>query len=103
MAINQTKWPVGLGAVFYDERECREDSRSLWHVTSRWEDVDSSKGRMVELWDGTHTCRKYCSVIALFEDYAPAGYTWPVGEKPLYHLTRRCGVEDKGDLMTYGR
>lgn len=95
-------WPVGLGAVLYNARHDRpEDRRDLWHVTSRYLDVDAG-ARLYELWDGTHTGRKYYHAEDILADFEPAGWQWPTGEKPLYHLTRQCGVDDPDDLMTDG-
>ncbi|MDS0280347.1 hypothetical protein NDI85_21410 [Halomicroarcula sp. S1AR25-4] len=95
-------WPVGLGAVLYNDRSDRpEDRRDLWHVTTRLVDHDGSN-HFYELWDGTHTRRQFYHIEDLLADFAPAGWCWPTGWKPLYHLTRRCGADDPADLMTDG-
>ncbi|WP_277540257.1 hypothetical protein [Haloarcula laminariae] len=91
-------WELGLGAVLYGPQP---DSRDLWHVTKRLVDHDGDDHLYV-LWDGTHTERRYVDESIVREDYTPAGWCWPVGEKPLYHLTRECGVDDPADLMTDG-
>lgn len=97
---------VGRGAVLYDTRDadrrecCRQGGRCLWHVTSVYEDVDSGH-RLYEVWDGTHTVRKYVNGGDLLYDgmFVPAGWSFPAGLKPTYHLTRNVGVHDNHDLM----
>jgi hypothetical protein len=94
------EWPVGVGAVLYG-LDGDEESRDLWHVTDRFASVDGST-KLVTLWDGTHTSRRYVRAEDLLADYTPAGWSWPTGKKPLYHLTRECGADDRADLMTDG-
>lgn len=95
-------WPVGIGAVLYNDRpDAPDDRRDLWHVTTRLVDYDGSD-HFIVLWDGTHTRRRFVRIEDLLADYLPAGWCWPTGRKPLYHLTRRCGVDDPADLMTDG-
>lgn len=92
----------GLGAVLYDTREphrrpcCSDGGRCLHHITGVWTDTDGH--RMYEIWDGTHTTREYVleGDMSMFD---PAGWSFPVGLKPTYHLTRECGVYDSHDLM----
>jgi len=92
------EWELGLGAVLYGPRH---DRRDLWHVTKRLVDHDGSD-HFYMVWDGTHTQRRFVREEDIFADYTPAGWCWPTGRKPLYHLTRECGVDDPADLMTDG-
>ncbi|WP_058997809.1 hypothetical protein [Haloarcula sp. CBA1127] len=95
-------WDLGVGAVLYNDRpDAPEDRRDLWHVTTRLVDHDGSDHFYV-LWDGTHTRRRFVRIEDVLADFAPAGWCWPTGRKPLYHLTRNCGVDDPDDLMTDG-
>lgn len=94
------EWPVGVGAVLYGP-DGDEEARDLWHVTDRLTSVDGDR-RLVVLWDGTHTSRRYVRAEDLLAEYTPAGWSWPTGQKPLYHLTRQCGADDRADLMTDG-
>jgi hypothetical protein len=97
---------VEAGAVLYDTRPpelrpcCTEGGRCLWHVTSVYEDVDSGH-RLYEVWDGTHTVREYVLGGDLLYDgmFVPAGWSFPIGLKPTYHLTRNVGVHDTHDRM----
>jgi hypothetical protein len=95
-------WLLGLGAVLYNDRPDRpEDRRDLWHVSNRFEAVDST-ARLYKLWDGTHTRQRFVYEADILADYTPAGWQWPLGRKPLYHLTRNCGADDPADVMTDG-
>jgi hypothetical protein len=95
------QWELGLGAVLYSERyDAAEDRRDLWHVTSRFLDVDTGS-RLYELWDGTHTRRQYYLAEDVLADFVPAGWQYPVSKKPLYFLTREIGVQDRADKMTF--
>ena len=101
---NRPEHPVGLGAVLYGDRlgvKRIQGSRDLWHVTDVLESQRNGD-RWFRLWDGTHTTMLWCHEDDLLADFSPAGWTWPTGRKPLYHLTRECGVEDEADLMTDG-
>lgn len=95
---------VGPGAVMYDTRAadrrecCREGGRCLWHVTEVYEPV-SGGDRLVELWDGTHTVRTRVLEPDALSMFVPAGWCWPTGLKPTYHLSRTVGVHDNHDLM----
>lgn len=97
---------VGVGAVLYDLRVperrecCSEGGRCLWHVTDILESVTHG-GKEYVLWDGSHTARKYVHEEDLLYDgmFEPAGWQFPVGMKPAYHLTRNCGVHDNHDMM----
>lgn len=97
---------IKQGAVLYDTRTTRSrldpaSDRSLCHVVNVFEDVHTGD-RLYQLWDGTHTYREYVHEDTLAECFQPAGWTWPTGRKPLYHLTRICGVDDEADLMSDG-
>jgi len=104
--MNRNDPPVGPGAVLYDERPpkrrpcCSDGGRCLWHVTSVYEDIESGD-RLYELWDGTHTTREYVLGDDLLCErmFTPAGWQYPTGLKPTYHLTRNCDVYDTHDLM----
>lgn len=95
---------VGVGAVLYDDRPadrrecCSDGGRCLWHVTEVYRPVSGSEP-LVELWDGTATCRKYILQSDLLDLFTPAGWQFPTSLKPTYHLTRNCGVHDTHDLM----
>lgn len=94
-------WELGLGAVLYNDRyDAPEDRRDLWHVTARFEDVDSGS-RIYELWDGTHTSRLYYTAEDVLVDFAPAGWQFPTARKPTYFLTREIGAPDPTDKMTF--
>ncbi|MDS0258532.1 hypothetical protein NDI56_03790 [Haloarcula sp. S1CR25-12] len=92
-------WELGLGCVLYDPR--LDTGRKLWHVTKRLTDHDGDD-HLYELSDGTHTERQFFHHEDVIRMFVPAGWCWPVGEKPLYHLTRECGADDPADLMTDG-
>jgi hypothetical protein len=95
-------WDLGVGAVLYNDRpDAPEDRRDLWHVTTRLVDHDGSDHFYV-LWDGSHTRRRFVRRDDILADYAPAGWCWPPSKKPLYHLTRNCGVDDPADIMPDG-
>lgn len=104
MPTNSHSVNVGVGAVLYDDRAadrrecCRQGGRCLWHVTELYEPVDGSD-RLIELWCGTHTSRKYVIEPDLLDMFVPAGWSWPTGRKPTYHLTRTVKVHDNHDLM----
>lgn len=95
---------VGRGAVLYDTRDperrpcCREGGRCLFHVTGVYREVETGELRY-EVWDGTHTVREWVHGDDLLAIFDPAGWRWPVGEKPTYWLTRACEVHDNHDLM----
>lgn len=97
---------IGAGAVLYDNREpsrrscCSEGGRCLWHVTNVYEDVDTGY-RLFEVWDGTHTVREYINGGDLLgrRMFELAGWQYPTGSKPTYHLTRDVGVHDNHDIM----
>jgi len=95
---------VGPGAILYDTRPpdrrpcCSEGGRCIAHITAVYEDVDTGN-RLYEVWDGTHTTRERLHEPALLSAYEAAGWQWPTGRKPTYHLTRNCGVYDHHDLM----
>lgn len=94
------EWPVAPGAVLYEDRpDTPEDERRLHHVTDRRIDPDTGDQYLV-IWDGTHTVEYHYHVDDVLGDFAPAGWQWPTGSKPTYHLTRNCGVDDKQDLMS---
>jgi hypothetical protein len=97
---------IKRGAVLYDRRPKRHrldqlSERNLAHVTGIYEETTTGR-RLVEVQDGTHTERERLPERAL-NNFVPAGWTWPVSRKPLYHLTRECGVDDAGDLAAGGR
>jgi hypothetical protein len=101
--VRDSSPPVGEGAVLYDTRDpdrrpcCSEGGRCLFHVTEVWTDTDGFV--MYEVWDGTHTVREYVHKGDLKWMFEPAGWSWPVGMKPTYHLTRQCEVYDSHDRM----
>jgi len=96
---------VKQGAVLYDTRGNTSldpvSDRALCHVVSVFEEVGTGD-RLYNVWDGTHTYQEFVHEDRLLEDFELAGWTFPRGSKPLYHLTRNCGVEDPADLMTDG-
>jgi hypothetical protein len=96
---------VKQGAVLYDTRGNTTldpvSDRALCHVVSVFEEVGTGD-RLYNVWDGTHTYQEFVHEDRLLEDFEPAGWTFPRGSKPLYHLTRNCGVDDPADLMTDG-
>lgn len=95
-------WEYGRGAVLYEDRpDTPADERRLHHVTQRFIDVETG-ARHVVIQDGTHTTRGVWRLEDAVADFTPAGWQWPVGRKPTYHLTRECGVDDATDLMTGG-
>lgn len=95
-------WPVGRGAVLYEDRpDTPADERRLHHVTPRLIDPDTGD-RMLKIWDGTYDEKQYYYAEDVLADFSPAGWQWPVGLKPTYHLTRECGVNDSMDCMTNG-
>lgn len=95
-------WAFGVGAVLYEDRpDTPADERRLHHVTRRFVDVETG-ARYVVIWDGTHDAKQVCRLEDAVSDFTPAGWQWPVGRKPTYHLTRECGVDDRMDLMTGG-
>jgi len=95
-------WPVGRGAVLYeDQPDTPADERRLHHVTARLVDPDSGD-RLLRIWDGTHTTKRYCHADDVLAEFTPGGWQWPVGRKPTYHLSRECGVDDRADHMTPG-
>lgn len=95
------QFELGLGAVLYNDRHDRaEDRRDLWHVTSRFIDADTGR-RLYEIWDGTHTSRRYYPEEDILADFAPAGWQFPTAKKPTYFLTRTVGVPDPADKMTF--
>lgn len=96
---------VGPGAVLYDTREperrpcCSEGGRCLFHVTAVYENTERPRERLYEVWCGTHTVRERLLGDDLLAIFDPAGWSWPAGRKPTYHLTREVGVHDNHDLM----
>ena len=101
LAGETEQFELGLGAVLYNARRDRpDDRRDLWHVTSRLIDADTGR-RLYEIWDGTHTRRKYYLEEDLLVDFAPAGWQFPTAKKPTYFLTREIGVQDPADAMTF--
>jgi hypothetical protein len=93
------KWPVAPGAVLYEDRpDTPEGERRLHHVVARRIDPDTGDHFLV-IEDGTHTTRMHYHAEDVLADFAPAGWQWPTGRKPTYHLTRNCGVYDKQDRM----
>jgi hypothetical protein len=93
------EWPVGLGAVLYEDRHnTPTDERRLHHVVSRRVDIDTGY-RYVVIEDGTHTTRYHYHTEDVLVDFVPAGWQWPVSRKPTYHLTRNCGVRDRQDTV----
>lgn len=105
MPSEQERPRVARGAVLYDQRDpdrrpcCDRGGRCLWHVTEVWTDTDGDV--MYEVWDGTHTVREYILEDDLLYPgmFVPAGWSWPVGLKPTYHLSRTVGVRDHHDVM----
>lgn len=95
---------IGVGAVLYDTREpkqrtcCCEGGRCLWHVTNVYESVVDGD-TLYDVCCGTHTSQEYIHGEDLGWMFDPAGWQWPVGRKPTYHLTRTVGVHDNHDLM----
>ena len=93
------EWPVAPGAVLYEDRPDTPDGeRRLHHVVARRIDPDTGDHYLV-IEDGTHTTRMHYHAEDVLADFAPAGWQWPTGRKPTYHLTRNCGVYDKQDRM----
>ena len=97
---------IQQGAVLYDQRPDGHrldpaSERGLCHVLDVYEHVDNGD-RLYHVSDGTHTYYAYLHEDTLTDCFEPAGWQWPSGRKPLYHLTRVCGVEDAADLMTDG-
>lgn len=95
---------VGRGAVLYDTRDparrpcCSLGGRCLHHVVGVFEETTTGTV-YYRIEDGTHTTREWVhedDLPALFE---PAGWQFPPGRKPTYHLTRTCDVHDNHDLM----
>ena len=95
------EFEIGRGAVLYNDRDDAPTERDLHHVTRRFYDVDTDR-HYYRVSDGTYTLNHVYAAEDLLEDFAPAGWQWPVGRKPTYHLTRECGVDDSADLMTDG-
>jgi hypothetical protein len=97
--IDDGDWPVGRGAVLYEDRhDTPTDERRLHHVVARRVDPDAGTRHLV-IEDGTHTTRHHYSAEDVLADFAPAGWSFPTSRKPTYHLTRNCGVSDRQDLM----
>ena len=93
-------WPVGVGAVLYEDRpDTPADERRLHHVVARLQDVDSGEN-YYRIEDGTHTNRYHYHAEDVLADFVPAGWSWPTSRKPTYHLPRACGASDKMDLLT---
>jgi len=96
---------IKQGAVLYDTRGNTSlepvSERGLCHVVSVYEELDTGD-RLFNVWDGTHTYQEFVHEERILEDFMPAGWTFSPGKKPLYHLTRNCGLEDPADLMTDG-
>lgn len=100
--LDPPEWPLAPGAVLYEDRpDTPDDERRLHHVTARRIDPDTDEKFLV-IEDGTHTTKMHYRVEDALADFTPAGWQWPIGSKPTYHLTRNCGVDDRTDLMTDG-
>ena len=66
------EWPVGVGAVLYEDRpDTPGDERRLHHVVARLEDVDSGE-RHYRIEDGTHTVQYHYHAEDVLADFAPA-------------------------------
>jgi len=100
----ETAPQIGRGAVLYDTRDakrrpcCSQGGRCLAHVRGVYEETTTGE-RYYDVEDGTHTTAEWVHQDDFWELFAPAGWQFPIGYKPTYHLTRTVGVHDTHDLM----
>jgi hypothetical protein len=94
----------GRGAVVYDERNpvrrpcCSTGGRCLHHVVGVYEEQETGEV-YIRVEDGTHTTAGWIHQDDFWELFTPAGWQFPTGYKPTYHLTRTVGVHDNHDRM----